>query len=262
MKNTNPDKKSQIRTLVIYGIILFMGALIILAMAIVSQIKVDQSERDYQEQINNVINKYATQQEEAGQTISSLEDSLENIQKYLDEKQQALDDLKLDSQEAQNMMQSTMGELSSTVNLFLLYINENYEDCLAQIDQGTTDSDNALYAVLEEACRGKIAENLYNEGVRLFAREQYKLAISKFENVSDYVTKGEIYDSSLCLMLLSCDAAGETEAFTVLCKFMAEEKAELLLDEKLADIQDKIQAAIEAEPTLDVTDEKTKSVAE
>lgn len=257
MKNTNSDKKSQVRTLVIYGIILFMGALIVLAMAIVSQIKVDQSERDYQEQINNVINKYATQQEEAGQTISSLEDSLENIRNYLDEKQQALDDLKLDSQEAQNMIQATMGELSSMANLFILYINEDYEDCLAQIDQVETGSENALYAVLEEACRGKIAENLYNEGVRLFAREQYKLAIAKFEDVSDYVSRGEIYDSSLCLMLLSCDAAGEIDAFRVLCNFIAEEKAELLLDEKLDDIQDKIQDALEVEVSPETSSEKT-----
>ncbi|MBR5137725.1 MAG: hypothetical protein IKV30_06885 [Clostridia bacterium] len=245
MQNINTEKKSQIRTLVVYGIILFMGALIILAMAIVSQIKVDQSEKDYQEQINSVIDKYATQQEEAGDTIASLEDNLKDIQQYLNEKQQALDDLKLDSQEAQNMVKATMEELTALSNLLVLYINEDYIDCLKQLDTVKATYENAIYSVLEDACNQKQAEKLYNEGVRFYANGKYKMALEKFESVTDYVSRGDIYDRSLCLMLLACDAAGESEAFERLCLFIAEEKSELLLDEKLEEIEDKIQQVLD-----------------
>lgn len=245
MQNINAEKKSQVRTLVVYGIILFMGALIILAMAIVSQIKVDQSEKDYQEQINSVIDKYATQQEEAGDTIASLEDNLKDIQKYLNEKQQALDDLKLDSQEAQNMVKATMEELTALSNLFVLYINEDYIDCLSQLSVVQNTYENAIYSVLEDACKQKQAEKLYNEGVKFYASGKYKMAIEKFEGATDYVSRGDIYDRSLCLMLLACNAAGEEESFEKLCLFIAEEKAELLLDEKLEDIEDKIQNVLE-----------------
>ncbi len=245
MQNTNHEKKSQVRTLVLYGIILFMGALIILAMAIVSQIKVDQSEKDYQEQINNVINKYATQQEADGETISSLEDSLKDIQDYLEEKQQALDDLKLDSQEAQNMVSATMEELTTMSNLLVLYINEDYLECLEQLSSDGFNKENAIYGILEDACKQRQAERLYNEGVRLYANGKFTLAIEKFEDVSDYISRGDVFDRSLCLMLLSCDAAGETESFEKLCLFIAAEKSELLLDEKLADIEEKIQEVLE-----------------
>jgi tetratricopeptide (TPR) repeat protein len=257
MRNTDEEKKKQIKTLAIYGAVLFLVAMLILSMAIMSQMKLDKSKSEYQEQINSVIEKYSASQEQASETISSLSESLNDINKHLEEKQKAIDDLKLDSDEAKNLLSSNMEELSRVTSLFAQYLSEDYKGCYNTVkSMKKSDTENSsLYASVKAQCAKKISEELYNEGCALYENGNYKEAMDRFKQVSDYISSGETYDNTLCLMLLTCDASGDIDSFNTLCAFVLQNKPDLFENEKLDDIREKIILTLTPARTTDVTTE-------
>ena len=89
----------------------------------------------------------------------------------------------------------------------------------------------------------------------VYLNGNYKEAMDRFKQVSDYISSGETYDNTLCLMLLTCDASGDIDSFNTLCAFVLQNKPDLFENEKLDDIREKIILTLTPARTTDVTTE-------